>query len=182
MHLDVVLLRYTLNVCWLHSLLNTAQHQGYPAPPSDQHAQDRPASWGPFCSPAVSAATFYPELPTFASACRTYTIAFGASLLPFGFIPSFRKMRVILVIGVFGTLFTGTYGIWVAAHKGFDDAPSTRLWPDNSGFSSFQTFFNGMAILFAILDHHVSAGQFGEVLLVNDLLEFLLGLIKICPS
>lgn len=35
---------------------------------------------------------------------RTLVLIFGASLLPFGYIPSFRKMRVILIIGVLGTL------------------------------------------------------------------------------
>lgn len=36
--------------------------------------------------------------------CRTLIIIFGATLLPFGYIPNFRKMRVILIIGVAGTM------------------------------------------------------------------------------
>lgn len=36
--------------------------------------------------------------------CRTLILIFGATLLPFGYIPNFRKMRVILVVGVAGTL------------------------------------------------------------------------------
>jgi hypothetical protein len=36
--------------------------------------------------------------------CRTLVIIFGATLLPFGYIPGFRKMRIILTIGVLGTL------------------------------------------------------------------------------
>ncbi|WIA41809.1 hypothetical protein OEZ86_009140 [Tetradesmus obliquus] len=90
---------------------------------------------------------------------RTYTIIFGATLLPFGLIPSFRKMRLILVIGVLGTLYTSMFGLYLAAHKGFAEAPSAKLLPEPSGVQSFQTFFNGMAIIFAILDHHNIFGE-----------------------
>jgi hypothetical protein len=46
-------------------------------------------------------------LPLLAVCCvsrRTLILIFGATLMPFGYIPSFRKMRLILVVGVFGTL------------------------------------------------------------------------------
>lgn len=36
--------------------------------------------------------------------CRTLILIFGGTLIPFGYIPNFRKMRVILVVGVSGTL------------------------------------------------------------------------------
>jgi hypothetical protein len=47
-----------------------------------------------------------PELHFFFTACKTLVIdiIFGASLIPFGYIPGFRKMRIILTIGVLGTL------------------------------------------------------------------------------
>jgi hypothetical protein len=45
-----------------------------------------------------------PELHFFFAACRTLVIIFGASLIPFGYIPGFRKMRIILTIGVLGTM------------------------------------------------------------------------------
>jgi hypothetical protein len=35
---------------------------------------------------------------------RTLIFIFGAMLIPFGYIPNLRKMRVILVVGVAGTL------------------------------------------------------------------------------
>lgn len=35
-------------------------------------------------------------------------------------------MRVILIIGVFATLYTGAYGLYVAAQKGFDEADGKR--------------------------------------------------------
>lgn len=85
---------------------------------------------------------------------RTYTLIFGACLLPFGFIPTFRKMRLILIGGVSGTLFAAFYGMHVASQKGFEEAPHAQLWPQASGNPPFLAFFNGAAVLFAILDHH----------------------------
>lgn len=37
-------------------------------------------------------------------------------------IPNFRKMRIILVIGVLATLYTSAYGLYVASEKGFAEA------------------------------------------------------------
>ena len=86
---------------------------------------------------------------------RFYTLVFGATLLPFGLIPSFRKMRVILVVGVIGTLYTGCYGIYVASQKGFADAAKAHVLPVGpSAADSFLMFFNGVSVIFAILDHH----------------------------
>jgi hypothetical protein len=59
-------------------------------------------------------------------------------------------------VGVLGTLYTSFFGLYLAHTKGFAEAPHAKLFPEPSGVQSFQTFFNGMAIIFAILDHHNS--------------------------
>lgn len=40
--------------------------------------------------------------------------------------------------------------------KFFGAVLQARLFPERNGVTAFYTFFNGMAILFAILDHHNS--------------------------
>ena len=37
---------------------------------------------------------------------RTYELAFGAALVCFSFVPTFRHFRVLNVIGLIGTTFT----------------------------------------------------------------------------
>lgn len=99
-------------------------------------------------------------MPACSTHNRTYTIIFGATLLPFGFIPSFRKMRVILIIGVIGTIYTGCYGIYVASQKGFAEASQAHVWPSGPDTgASLLAFFNGVAVIFAILDHHDIFGE-----------------------
>lgn len=98
----------------------------------------------------ASATNYYSIDPT--HDLRTYIIAFGLSLLPFGLIPNFRKARVILIVGVFGTLFAGAYGIYISGRKGFAEAKHANLWPaQRKNQLLIQPFFNGAAILFAIL-------------------------------
>lgn len=41
--------------------------------------------------------------------CRTYELAFGAALVSFSFVPTFRHFRVLNVIGLIGTTFTEWY-------------------------------------------------------------------------
>ncbi len=38
--------------------------------------------------------------------CRTYELAFGAALVCFSFVPTFRHFRMLNVIGLIGTTFT----------------------------------------------------------------------------
>lgn len=76
--------------------------------------------------------------------CRTYTAIFGAMLLPFGLIPSFRKMRVILVVGVIGTTYTGCYGLYVASTQGFKNAAQAQVTPPGATVSDrLFSFFLG---------------------------------------
>lgn len=91
---------------------------------------------------------------------RTYTAIFGATLLPFGLIPSFRKMRVILIIGVLGTIYTGCYGIYMASTHGFKDAAQAQVVPPGASTSDrLFSFFLGTSVIFAILDHHDIFGE-----------------------
>lgn len=75
---------------------------------------------------------------------RTYTVVFGATLLPFGLIPSFRKMRVILIVGVLGTIYTGCYGMYVASTHGFKNAAQAQVVPPGATTSDrLFSFFLG---------------------------------------
>jgi hypothetical protein len=98
----------------------------------------------------ASATNYYSIDPT--HDLRTYIIAFGVTIIPFGLIPNFRKARLILVVGVAGTLFTGAYGVYISCQKGFAEAKHVNLWPaQRKNQLPIQPFFNGAAILFSIM-------------------------------
>lgn len=62
-----------------------------------------------------------------------------------------RKARIILIIGVLGTMFCGAYGVYISAQKGFAEAKYANVWPQKGADLLFQPFFNGAAVLFSIL-------------------------------
>jgi hypothetical protein len=67
------------------------------------------------------------------------------------FLTAHRKARIILIVGVAGTMFCGLYGIIISGQKGFADAKYANLWPQKGEDILIQPFFNGAAVLFSIL-------------------------------
>ncbi|KAK9868838.1 hypothetical protein WJX84_001337 [Apatococcus fuscideae] len=74
---------------------------------------------------------------------RTLELIFGGCLMAFTFVPSFRQMRILNIIGIIGTAFTAWYIVGESLRAGI----KPRAYEQNAAPKSMGGFFVGLSVL-----------------------------------